>query len=306
MSSPLDQEPNLTFSTPPMRIVSLVPSDTYSLARLGLSSRIIGRTDYCVEPPELAARVPAIGGTKNPRVEEILDLSPDLVIANQEENSRSDIEALRKAGVPVLVSFPKSVAEGISHLARLAEVLGVSSSPEVAELLARGRAMCKEAEALRCAQRPLRVFCPIWMDPLMTIHGDTFISDMLDLAGGFNVFSDRARRYPLAADLGRAQPLPPEKVEGRDTRYPRVTLEEVCDRAPEVVLLPDEPHPFSPEDARVFQALDIPAARSQAIVFCKGKDICWPGAQSIEGFYRVKALLDSLREKIRIKVTEAQ
>jgi ABC-type Fe3+-hydroxamate transport system substrate-binding protein len=287
----------LTLPSPPSRVISLVPSDTYSIYRLGAAARLVGRTDYCVEPPELAEKIPSVGGTKNPRVEEILSLRPELVIANQEENTRGDIEALDRAGIPTLVDFPKTVAAGIEHLARMARALGVEEA--AAELLSRGRTMLEEAEGSRAKARPLRVFCPIWMDPLMTIHGDTFISDMLDLAGGQNVFCDRPRRYPLAADLGRAAPLPPERVEGRDTRYPRVTKEEVVARGPEVVLLPDEPHPFSEEDAEVFRRLDIPAARSGAILLCAGKDLCWPGAQSIEGFYRLRELLNQLRERLQ-------
>jgi hypothetical protein len=125
----------------------------------------------------------------------------------------------------------------------------------------------------------------------MTIHGATFISDMLDLCGAQNVFADRERRYPLAADLGKARALPPEKVEGRDVRYPRVTIDEVVARAPELVLLPDEPHPFSEEDADVFRALDIPAARGGAVVRTGGKDLCWYGARSVEGLPRVRELV---------------
>jgi hypothetical protein len=137
----------------------------------------------------------------------------------------------------------------------------------------------------------VRAFCPIWMDPLMTVHADTFISDMLDLCGATNVFADRPRRYPLAADLGRAKPLPPEKTEGKDTRYPRVTLDEVVARAPELVVLPDEPHPFTEEDAAVFRGLSIPAATRGAVVRTGGKDLCWYGAQSVEGIARVRALV---------------
>ena len=96
----------------------------------------------------------------------------------------------------------------------------------------------------------------------MTIHGDTFISDMLDLVGAQNVFADRERRYPLAADLGKAKPLSPEKVGARDVRYPRVTMDEVNARAPELVLLPDEPHPFSEADADVFRAQPTPPRRA--------------------------------------------
>ena len=129
----------------------------------------------------------------------------------------------------------------------------------------------------------------------MTIHGATFISDVLDLAGAQNVFADRERRYPLAADIGGAPALPPEAVAERDTRYPRVTLEEVTARQPELVLLPDEPHPFSEEDAEVFRALEIPAARRGAVVRTGGKDLCWYGAQTVTGLPRVRALVDRYR-----------
>jgi ABC-type Fe3+-hydroxamate transport system substrate-binding protein len=133
------------------------------------------------------------------------------------------------------------------------------------------------------------------MDPLMTINGDTFISDMLDLAGAQNVFVDRERRYPLAADLRGAKPLSPEKVGGRDVRYPRVTLDEVVTRAPELVLLPDEPHPFSEEDAEEFRKLDIPAAKNGAVVRTGGKDLCWYGAWTVDALPRLRKLVDQYR-----------
>jgi ABC-type Fe3+-hydroxamate transport system substrate-binding protein len=279
------------FSGPPKRVVSLVPSDTLNVAAIGCASALVGRTDYCELPADVAASVPSVGGTKNPRVDDILALAPDLVLANQEENTRGDLEVLAQRGLRVYVAFPKRVAEGISHLARLARLFGVERSPVARDLVKRAYAAIAEAERARKAAgaKPVLTFCPIWMDPLMTIHGDTFISDMLALAGAENVFADRTRRYPLAADLGRARPLPPAKVEGRDTRYPRVTLDEVVARAPELVLLPDEPHPFTDADAAVFRALPIPAATRDAVVMMNGKDLCWYGARSVEGLERVRA-----------------
>ena len=281
---------------PPRRVVSLVPSDTLSVARLGAGERLVGRTDYCVEPAELAARVPSVGGTKNPRVEQILELLPDLVLANQEENTRGDIERLEKAGVTVLVSFPRRVSTGIAHLSRLARALHVEQGEEARGLVRAGYAMLQQAERERALRVPLRAFAPIWMAPLMTIHADTFISDALYLAGAENVFGDRRRYYPLAADLGGAAPLSVERVAGRDTRYPRVTLAEVAARAPDIVLLPDEPHPFSDTDIEVFRVAGLPA--SGAIVRCAGKDLCWAGAQSIEGLPRLRALVDELRARV--------
>ncbi|HTB76613.1 MAG TPA: helical backbone metal receptor [Polyangiaceae bacterium] len=289
-----DRRRVLEIALPPSRVVSLVPSDTFNVAALGCAGALVGRTDYCDLPAEVVAAVPSVGGTKNPRIEDIVALEPDLVLANQEENSRSDLEGLAQRGVRVYVAFPRRVADGLAHLARLARLFGVEAVPAVRALLKRGYDEVRAADQARRApsgSEPVRTFCPIWMDPLMTIHGDTFISDMLDLCGASNVFADRPRRYPLAADLGRAAPLPPARVAGRDVRYPRVTLEEVVARAPELVLLPDEPHPFTEADAGVFRALPIPAAGRGAVVPMSGKDLCWYGAQSIEGIARVRALV---------------
>jgi ABC-type Fe3+-hydroxamate transport system substrate-binding protein len=290
-----DRKRALEFSGPLTRVVSLVPSDTLSVAALGCAGALVGRTDYCELPEDVVARLPSVGGTKNPRIDDILRLEPDLVLGNQEENTRSDLEALAQRGVRVYVAFPKRVADGLAHLARLARVFGVEETPAVKQLLKRGYDAHRAAEQARSNRTPVRTFCPIWMDPLMTIHGDTFISDMLDLCGAQNVFVDRPRRYPLAADLGRGAPLPPEKVAGRDVRYPRVTLDEVVARAPELVLLPDEPHPFTDADAQVFRSLAIPAAARGAVVPMSGKDLCWYGARSVEGIARVRAIVERVR-----------
>src|SRR5690606_8431385 len=106
---------------------------------------------------------------------------------------------------------------------------------------------------------------------------------------------DRERRYPLAADVAGAKPLPAEEVAGRDTRYPRVTMEEVTSPAPELVIPPDEPHPFTDEDAAAFRALSTPAAERGASVRTSGTDLCWYGAQTVSGLPRVRALVDAHR-----------
>jgi ABC-type Fe3+-hydroxamate transport system substrate-binding protein len=287
-----DMKRDLTFGAAPKRVVSLVPSDTFSVAMLGCASALVGRTDYCEIPDDAGLSRDAIdhaakiGGTKNPRLDAILALEPDLVIANQEENTKKDLETLAQRGVKVYVGFPKRAADGIAHLARLTRIFRVDGDARVRDLLRAGYAAIREAE--QRTTKPLLTFCPIWMKPLMTLNGETFMSDILSLAGAENVFADRARRYPLAADLGTAAPI---EAEGRDTRYPRVTLEEVVLRKPEIVLLPDEPHPFSEEDAAVFRAAGL------RTVFTSGKDLCWYGARTIEGLPRVRRVVDRLREE---------
>jgi ABC-type Fe3+-hydroxamate transport system substrate-binding protein len=297
-----DRKRELTFGRAPTRVVSLVPSDTYTVARLGCASALVGRTDYCERPadePWLSnwSNVPSIGGTKNPRLDEIKALEPDLILANQEENTRSDLEDLVQSGFRVYVAFPKRVADGLSHLARLARIFHLRGDPAVTAMMQQGYDALNEAEAAAKLAPPLRTFCPIWMDPLMTVHGETFISDMLAVAGAGNIFADRERKYPLAADLGVAVPKPTPA--GKDVRYPRVSMAEVNERAPELILLPDEPHPFSEEDAQVFADQPTPAAKHKAIVRTSGKDLCWYGARSVEGIERVRALVDAQRKRYR-------
>jgi ABC-type Fe3+-hydroxamate transport system substrate-binding protein len=281
-----------------MRIVSLVPSDTYSLVQLGVGERLVGRTRYCVEPATSVEGVAMMGGTKNADVEAVIEAFPDLVLANREENTKKDLERIAQAGIAVYVSFPKRVADGLAHLGRLVRMLNIADDGKVKDLMRSFYEGLRTAEA-RSGLPPVPTFFPIWMDPLMTIHGDTFISDVLRLAGASNVFADRTRRYPLRADLGQAAPLTPEKIEGRDTRYPRVSWEEVVARAPELVLLPDEPHDFTEADAVRFRTLDIPAAkrsdRAAAVIKVDGKDFSWYGARSLEGLTRVAAIVDRYR-----------
>jgi ABC-type Fe3+-hydroxamate transport system substrate-binding protein len=285
----------------PARIVSLVPSDTYSLVQLGAGERLVGRTRYCVEPASVVERIPVMGGTKNADVDAIIEAFPDLVLANREENTKKDLERIAQAGIAVYVSFPKRVADGLAHLGRLVRMLDIADDGKVKATL-KGHyesLRAAEVESGRLARVP--TFFPIWMDPLMTIHGDTIISDVLRLGGADNVFATRARRYPLAADLGQAAPMTPAEIEGRDTRYPRVSWDELVERAPELVLLPDEPHDFTDADAVRFRGLDIPAARRPdnvaAVIKVDGKDFSWYGARALEGLARVRSIVERFRAR---------
>ena len=291
----------LVLARAPRRIVSLVPSDTYSLIQLGVGERLVGRTRYCVEPASFVERIPVMGGTKNADVDAIIATFPDLVLANREENTKKDLERIAQAGIAVYVSFPKRVADGLAHLGRLVRMLDIAADGKVKDVLKEHYDALRTAEVEVERLAPVPTFFPIWMDPLMTIHGDTLISDVLRLGGAANVCADRARLYPLAADLGKAAPLAPDQVEGRDTRYPRVGWDEVVGRAPELVLLPDEPHDFTEADAVRFRALDIPAAKRSdnvaAVVKVDGKDFSWYGARALEGLARVRSIIDRFRAR---------
>ena len=260
----------------PQRLVSLVPSITEVLFSFGRGQQVVGITDYCTEPAAAVATKTKIGGTKNPATATILALRPELVFAVAEENRRQDVEQLAAAGVPVYVFAPRTVRDGIDLLWRVADLVDCRS--EVTEQIQAIEQDYAETVALVAHQQRVRVFCPIWKDPYMTINADTYIHDVLRVCGGDNIFAHRQRRFPLAADLGQQPETPGERYTERDRRYPRVTLEEMAALCPEVVLLPDEPYVFSEADLADFMPFpEVPAVRDGRIFLIDGKMVSWYG-----------------------------
>ncbi|MCL7428707.1 helical backbone metal receptor [Streptomyces sp. YS415] len=198
-----------------MRVVSLVPSLTEAVA-LSAPGVLVGATDWCTHPAGLG--VARIGGTKNPDIERIAGLAPDLVIANEEENRAPDLAALRTAGIEVLVTEIRDVPGALRELDRVLTACGTGSRPRWLD----------EAErtwsALRPPDRRTTAVVPIWRRPWMVLGRDTFAGDVLARLGVDHLYA------------------------GHADRYPRVPLEELRAAAPDVVVLPDEPYRFTPDD----------------------------------------------------------
>jgi ABC-type Fe3+-hydroxamate transport system substrate-binding protein len=258
----------------PKRVVCLVPSITESLFDLGLGAAVVGITEFCIHPAYELTLLPRVGGTKNPRVEEIIDLQPDIVFANQEENTPAAVNALKDAGLRVVVNFPQTVEQAVGDLREIAAMFG----SEAAER--KVAALGLQVSAARAAERkPVRVFCPIWKAETgggvrwwMTINRKTFTHDLLALCGLQSVFADRERRYPLDADLGLGDA---EDAGERDTRYPRVTENEIATARQELILLPSEPYAFTEREATEMRAL-FPGAKARLI---DGSLVTWPGTR---------------------------
>jgi ABC-type Fe3+-hydroxamate transport system substrate-binding protein len=278
-------------SHPPRRVVSLVPSVTETLFDIGVGDRVVGITDYCIHPQGKVEGLPRVGGTKNPDVSRIIALRPDLVIANREENRKEDVEALQAAGIPVWVTFPRTVREAFNLIWNIMHVFEEPSHSEgirAVEWTLDWLERMAEARETEC-----RVFAPIWLDPLMTFNADTFAHDMLRVCGGTNVFADRQRQYPLKADLGEGDAYPADdpRIEGRDTRYPRVTLEEVEAAQPDIILLPSEPYPFSENHLQLFAGLNAPAARNGRMILMDGSLLTWHGTRMARAMSILPGLL---------------
>ena len=268
----------LTIPARPHRLVSLVPSITEVLFHFGYGQDVVGITDYCTEPASEVDHKTRIGGTKNPDIDALLQLRPQLVFAVQEENRRQDIERLDAMHIPVYVFEPRTVRDGIDLLCRIAELLDCLR--EVQSTLEAIEDTYQQTLKRSASRQPVRVFCPIWKDPYMTINHDTYIHDMLQVCGGDNIFAQRQRRFPLASDLQRQPERQQQRTANRDRRYPRITLDEMAALRPDVILLPDEPYPFTEADRDNFLPFDtIPAVRQQRIYLIDGKVLSWYGTR---------------------------
>jgi ABC-type Fe3+-hydroxamate transport system substrate-binding protein len=283
----------LGFKSAPRRVVSLVPSVTESLFDLGAGERLVGITDFCIHPQDKLGGLRRVGGPLSPDLGSIRGLRPDLIIANREENRKEDVEALQAEGFRVWVTFPCTVRAAIDLLWAIVELFRV---PQQGVRLSVLETTFEWASLALAGQRPSRVFCPVWREPptgqpdwWMTISRATYTHDLLRLCGGENIFADRERRYPLAADLGEA---PPELPGLRDTRYPRIRPSEIAALAPDVILLPTEPFAFSAADMTAFEALpDLPAVKGQRIHVVDGTLLTWPGTRLAKALAELPSLL---------------
>ncbi|MEX0683010.1 MAG: cobalamin-binding protein [Dehalococcoidia bacterium] len=255
---------SLDLKRPPRRIVSLVPSITETLFALGLEKQIAGVTRFCVEPAAGVADKPKVGGTKQVDVATVKALKPDLVIANVEENEKADIDALTEAGLNVFVTFPRTVAGATVMMRTLADMTGKTAA--LAPIVSNIQAQAALARGRDRDRRPIRVFCPIWRNPWMTIGPDTYIHDFLATCSAENVYGDAKERYP------------------------KIELADVAARQPDVVILPDEPYKFSRKHIAEVAAA-IPRVPESRIYLMDGKDICWYGPRIAEGLRHVRHVL---------------
>jgi ABC-type Fe3+-hydroxamate transport system substrate-binding protein len=280
----------------PATVVSLVPSITESMFDLNLGNRLIGRTEYCIYPAGKVDILPILGGTKNPDIERIIKMQPGLVMANYEENRKQDVEALQDAGIPVWVSFPRKVQDVFSLLWNIMYLFDETAMVARVRLIEQVYdRLLNLAEAQEEESGLPKVFVPIWNDPLMTANKETYLHDVLYVCGAQNAFADRERKFPLEADLGNAEPLPKDdpRIVERDTRYPRITMEEVEAAQPDVILLPGEPFQFTDKHIPPFKELDVPAARKNRIHLIDGSLLTWHGT-------RVAYALDQLPALFRL------
>jgi ABC-type Fe3+-hydroxamate transport system substrate-binding protein len=228
----------------PSRIVSLVPSQTELLHYLGLDNNVLGITKFCIHPAEWFNSKQRIGGTKKLKIQEIIDLKPDLIIGNKEENTEEDILALSEI-VPVWMSNINSIEDAFSMIEEIGKLTNTCTKANQLT-----QKLSENFQQISTVGRNKKVLYCIWENPTMVAGTDTYIHSVLSSIGFVNEM--KLPRYPTISDF--------------DTLNP------------DLVFLSSEPFPFS--ESHVKKYLEIfPSAEVRLV---DGEMFSWYGSRMLE------------------------
>ena len=240
-----------------------MPSLTELLFHLGLGDQIVGRTKFCIHPTERVKSAVKIGGTKNVNIQKVIDLEPDLIIANKEENTKADIEALQEVcnvHVSEIANYDQAIfaIDDIGLMTNRADAATtLIEEIEVAFTYLKQSKIDTEQQKKICYL--------IWQNPYMSVGNDTYIHDMLSRCGFENICSDQ-------------------------TRYPVLTLEEIMKSKPDYVFLSSEPFPFKQKHIDELQ-LELPASK---IILVDGEYFSWYGSRMVGAARYFRELIEEL------------
>lgn len=237
-----------------MRIVSLCPSMTHTLHALGLGSKVVGVTKFCINPPAAKTESVVVGGTKDPDVEKIKKLCPDLVFVNKEENRREDWMALAGSGVECFISHPVDVPSTLRMIREMGNLLNCPFAEKLAQAIEATRLSLNRAGK---SGSPLSWVYLIWRKPWMTVNKTTYIHGLLAEVAKNNVFANA------------------------DQAYPAISAKDLREADPDRVFLSSEPFPFKVRHCEeLAEATGLPRERFQLV---DGERLSWHGAMTQAG-----------------------
>ena len=250
-----------------MRIVSLCPSLTELVFDLERGADLVGVTRFCIHPAYGVASVEKVGGTKNPKVQRIIELEPDLVLLNAEENRIEDAEALQAAGIACHTSFPRTVPETAAMVRSIGSA--IDASPRAERIALDIEARERRVRSVALGLERVRFAYLIWLEPIMVAAADTFVDALLGLAGGENVFASLEQRYPT------------------------VTPAELAEANPAAVLLSSEPFPFRDSHAEnLAEMTGLPRGRFHLV---DGELLSWHGSRTPRGIDYAETVIEQIR-----------
>jgi ABC-type Fe3+-hydroxamate transport system substrate-binding protein len=252
-----------TFVQVPQRIISLVPSQTELLVDLGLESKVVGVTKFCVHPEDLRSKKQIVGGTKKVDYNKIKSLDPDIIICNKEENTLEMVETFR-AICTVWVTDIVTVEDNFKMVSDFGNLFDCVAE---AENWNRKLAFALSDFKNFIQNKPeKKVAYFIWKNPYMVAGSDNFINELLELNHFENVFVNQPR-------------------------YPEVELEKInANRDLDFIFLSSEPYPFKEKDALEMHIFTQPAK----IVLVDGEMFSWYGSRLLKAFDYFKELHQKL------------
>ncbi len=253
---------SIDISFPPKRIVSLVPSQTELLYSLGLEKEVVGITKFCIHPHKWFKTKQRVGGTKTIQTDIIKALSPDLIIANKEENVKEQIKELQSIA-PVWLSDIYTVQDALEMIRSVGEI--VNKTAETDKIACDIKASFQQITPIKTK---LRTAYLIWKDPFMAAGGDTFIDDIMSLCGFNNIFKDRPR-------------------------YPQITIEHLIQSDCRLLLLSSEPYPFKEKHVKQLQQ-QLP---DTLILPADGEMFSWYGSRLLLSSSYLKQFLNQLDQE---------
>ena len=250
----------------PQRIVSIVPSQTELLFDLKLNEKVVGITKFCIHPACWHTTKTRIGGTKNVNINKIIELKPDLIIANKEENTKADIETLEKIA-PIYISDIKTLDDALQMIRDIGKITNKVSKAKTIETYI--NIQFEDIDYVRSLEMGIyKTTCCylIWNNPYMTVGRDTFIHDMLAKCWFKNVFSIK-RRYPV------------------------ITIDDIVKANPAVIFLSSEPYPFKQKHITELKQF-LPNSK---IMLVDGEMFSWYGSRLIKSGMYFKSLYAAIK-----------
>ena len=251
-----------------MRVISLVPSLTLTLADLGLdASEIVGRTPWCIHPKSMVEAIPVVGGTKTPNINKIRNAKPDLVLMDREENPKHVHDELTNLGIKTFVSTVERPSDVPNMLIELGQRLGREQrANELAEAIRNELGHCEQNSGL--VVLPL-----IWHKPLMAVSPRKYSGALLETCG-FQV----------------------PDIEPDGNGYPVVSAEQIKFHAVDGLLLSSEPHEFSKQEGEdISDAVEAIGGHRPWTQCIDGEALTWFGSHTLTGLRTFKALCKDLK-----------
>ncbi|MFA5374436.1 MAG: ABC transporter substrate-binding protein [Dehalococcoidia bacterium] len=259
----------VTLNGTPQRIISIAPANTEILFALGLGDKIVGVTDYCNYPPEALAKE-KVGGFSTPNIEKIIDLDPDVIFAAPKHEAEV-ITQLEDLGLKVIALTPATIDETYDAIVLVGSVMGVqeAASSLIENMKSEISTVTSLVANLSDEEKP-NVFYIVWHDPLMTAGGDTLAGQLIELAGGKNIFDNLSD-------------------------YVTVSIESVLDGEPEVIIAgtsmgsgADAPFEWAQEESRLQET----EALNEGKVFSINTDLVGRfGPRIVDALYEMLRLI---------------